>query len=86
MIPNTRLCENTRQANAPSSLQNCRLPYVGLIVVLQGHGDDVDADDEGYDQVQVVVGAQRVDHEPHFAVAAVVGQLLGFWKREENFH
>lgn len=55
-----------------------------LIVVLQRHGDDVDADDEGYDEVQVVVSAQRVDHQPDFAVAAVVGQLLGFWQRKEN--
>lgn len=55
---------------------------MGLIVVLQGHGDDVDADDEGDDEVQVVVGAQRVDHQPDFAVAAVVGQLLGLWQRK----
>lgn len=62
----------------------CGLPYVGLIVVLQGHGDDVDADDEGDDEVQVVVGAQCVDHQPDFAVAAVVGQLLGFWQWKED--
>lgn len=33
-----------------------------LIVVLQGHGDDVDGYDEGNDEVQVVVCAQCVDH------------------------
>lgn len=57
---------------------------MGLTVVLQGHCDDVDADDEGDGEVQVVVGAQRVDHQPDFAVAAVVGQLLGFWQRKED--
>ena len=50
--------------------------------MLQGHGDDIDADDEGDDEVQVVVRAQCVDHQPYLAVAGIVGQLLGFcwWK------
>lgn len=83
MSKDSRKCqENTQQSDAPSMLG--LQSYVGLIVVLQGHGDDVDADDEGYDEVQVVVGAQRVDHQPHSAIAAVVGQLLGFWRRKET--
>lgn len=35
--------------------------HLGLVVVLHGHGDDVEADDEGYEEVQVVAGAQRMD-------------------------
>lgn len=56
--------------------------YMRLIVVLEGHGDDVDADDEGDDEVQVVVCAQCVDHQAHVAIAGIVGQLLGLcWKK-----
>lgn len=36
-------------------------PHLGLVVVLHGHGDDVDPDDEGDEKVEVVAGAQRVD-------------------------
>ena len=35
--------------------------YLRLIVVLDAHGEDVDADDEGDKQVQVVAGTQIVD-------------------------
>lgn len=51
----------------------CGSAYTRLIVVLQGHGDDVDADDEGDDEVQVVVGAQCVDHQAYVAIAGKVG-------------
>lgn len=37
--------------------------YLGLVVVLDAHGKDVDADDEGDEEVQVVARAQRVDGE-----------------------
>lgn len=40
------------------------LTHHGLVVVLYGHGDHVDADDEGDKEVQVVVSAQCVDVEP----------------------
>lgn len=51
-----------------------------LIVVLQGHGDNIDADDEGDDEIQVVVCAQCVDHQPHVAIAGIVGKFLGLYK------
>lgn len=35
--------------------------HLGLVVVLHGHGDDIEADDEGDEEVQVVAGAQRMD-------------------------
>lgn len=35
--------------------------HLRLVVVLHGHGDDIEADDEGDEEVQVVAGAQRVD-------------------------
>ena len=55
--------------------------HLRLAVVLQGHGDDVDADDEGDEEVQVVAGAQGVDHQADMVVIREVGQLLGLWKR-----
>ena len=53
--------------------------HLRLAVVLQGHGDDIDADDEGDDQIQVVAGAQGVDGQAGAAVGGVVRQLLGLW-------
>lgn len=52
--------------------------YLGLVVVLHGHGDDVDADDEGDEEVEVVAGAQAVDVSPRRRVVGVVGPALGF--------
>lgn len=45
--------------------------------MLDAHGEDVDADDEGDEEVQVVAGAQRVDGEAQRGVVGVVGPLLG---------
>lgn len=45
----------------------------GLVVVLQGHGDHIEADDEGDEDVQVVAGAHGVDEQPGGAVGGVVG-------------
>lgn len=53
--------------------------YLGLIVVLDAHGEDVDADDEGDEEVQVVASAQRVDGQTQRGVVGVVGSLLGLW-------
>lgn len=46
--------------------------------MLQGHRDDVDADDESDDQIQIVAGTQRMDGEAGVTVGCIVGQLLGF--------
>ena len=56
------------------------LTHLWLTVVLQRHGDDIDADDEGDDQVQVVAGTQSVDSQPGWTVWRIVGQLLGLWR------
>lgn len=53
--------------------------YLWLIVVLDAHGEDVDADDEGDEEVQVVARAQRVDGQTQRGVVGVVGSLLGLW-------
>ena len=52
-------------------------PYLGLVVVLHGHGDDVDANDEGDEEVQVVAGAQSVDGAAGGRVVRIVGPSLG---------
>lgn len=45
---------------------NTDLTHLRLMVVLYGHGDHIDADDEGDKEVQVVVSAQCVDVEPRW--------------------
>lgn len=49
----------------------------GLIVVLQGHGDHIEADDGGDEDVQVVAGAHGMDEQPRGTVGGIVGQPLG---------
>lgn len=51
--------------------------HLWLVVVLQRHGDDIDADDKRDDQIQVVAGAQGVDGQADTAVGRIIGQLLG---------
>lgn len=47
--------------------------------MLDAHGEDVDADDEGDEEVQIVARAQRVDGQTQRGVVGVVGSLLGLW-------
>lgn len=68
----------------PPSRTGRRRGHLWLAVVLQRHCDDVDADDEGDDQVQVVAGAQSVDSQPGPAVRRVVWHLLGLWRERER--
>lgn len=56
--------------------------YLRLFVVLDAHGEDVDADDEGDEEVQVVAGAQCVDGQAQGGVVGVVGPLLGLWRTQ----
>lgn len=58
--------------------------YLGLLVVLHGHGDHVQPDDAGDEEVQVVAGAEVVDEEPEAGVVRVVGFALGFWWGQEE--
>lgn len=58
--------------------------YLWLIVVLNAHGEDVDADDEGDEEVQVVAGAQRVDGQAQGRVVGVVRPLLGLWSTKTH--
>lgn len=53
--------------------------YLWLVVVLDAHGEDVDADDEGDEEVQVVARAERVDGQTQRGVVGIVGSLLGLW-------
>lgn len=56
------------------------LTHHWLVVVLQGHGDHVEANDEGDEDVQVVAGADRMDEEADRAVGGVIRQALGLFK------
>lgn len=53
--------------------------YLGLLVVLHGHGDHVQPNDACDEEIQVVAGAKVVDEEPEAGVVRVVGFALGFW-------
>lgn len=55
-----------------------------LLVVLHGHGDDVEADDAGDEQIQVVAGAHLVNQEAETGVIRVVGLTLSFCSGEEE--
>lgn len=57
--------------------------HLWLTVVLQRHGDDIDTDDKGDDQVQVVAGTQSVDSQPGWTVWRIVRQLLGLWREKK---
>lgn len=48
-----------QQAHALSLLY-----YLRLLVVLHGHGDDIEADDYRDEQVQILAGAHLVDEKP----------------------
>lgn len=54
-----------------------------LLVVLHGHGDDVEPDDYGDEQVKVMAGAHLVDEKAGGGVVRVVRLALSFcWKGE----
>lgn len=44
--------------------------------MIQGHGDHVEADDEGDEDVQVVASAHGVDEQSCGTVGGIVGQPL----------
>lgn len=52
--------------------------------MLHGHGDDVEADHAGDEQVQVVAGAHLVDEEAEAGVIRIVGLTLSFCSGEEE--
>lgn len=45
--------------------------------MLQGHGNHIEADDEGDEDVQVVAGTHGVDEQPGRTIGGIVGQPLG---------
>lgn len=60
------------------------LTHHRLVVVLQGHSDNVEADDESDEDVQIVAGADRMNKEAYGAVGSIVRQTLRLFsgKRE----
>lgn len=60
------------------------LTHHRLVVVLQGHSDHVEADDESDEDVQIVAGADRMNKEAYGAVRSIVRQTLRLFsgKRE----
>lgn len=50
------------------------------MVVLHGHGDNIEPDDNCDEQVQIVAGAYLVDEKPCRWVIGVIGFTLGFWR------
>lgn len=58
--------------------------YLRLLVVLHGHGDHIEANHSGDEQVQVMAGAHLVDQETEAGVIRIVGLTLCFCSREEE--
>lgn len=52
--------------------------------MLNAHGEDIDADDEGDEEVQVVAGAKCVDRQTQGRVVRVVRPLLGLWSTQTH--
>lgn len=51
--------------------------YLWLIVVLDAHCEDINTNDEGDEEIQVVACAQSVDGQAQRRVVGVVRSLLG---------
>lgn len=82
---------NAAQQHTPAQFCMSPLPvppqlpqYLWLLVMLHGHGDDVEADDAGDEQIQVVAGAHLVNQKAETGVIRVVGLTLSFCSREES--
>lgn len=52
--------------------------YLWLVVVLHRHGDDIEGDDNGDEQVQILALAHVVDETSCWGVIGVKGFTLGF--------
>jgi len=50
--------------------------------MFQGHSDDINADNEGDDEVQVVTGTQSMDSQTGTTIGSIVWQLLGLCKEK----
>lgn len=57
-----------------------------MIVVFNAHGEDIDAYDDGDEEVQVVAGTQCVDGQTQRRVVGVVRPLLGLWSEQTNIN
>lgn len=58
--------------------------YLWLVVVLHRHSDDIDPNDEGDEEVQIVAGAEGVDVLPCWGIVSVVRPALGFCKKRRK--
>lgn len=70
------------QSPGPSPAREGQHPYLGLVEVLHGHGDDIDANDEGDEEVQIVACAEGVDVFPGRRIVGIVWPPLGFCKKK----
>lgn len=58
--------------------------YLWLVVVLHGHRDDVDPNDEGDEEVKVVAGAEGVNVLSCGGIVGIVRPALGFCRKEKR--
>lgn len=56
--------------------------YLGLLVVLHGHSDDIEAYDDGDEKIQVVASAHLVDEATSGRVVRVVRLTLSLCHEE----
>lgn len=58
--------------------------YLWLVVVLHRHSDDVDSNDEGDEEVEIVAGAEGVNVFPCWRIVSVVRPALGFCRKRQR--
>lgn len=68
---------NSTNALAPSNI----LLYLRLLVVLHGHGNDIQSNHACDEQIQIMGGTHLVNQKSEARVIRVVGFTLCFWKK-----
>ena len=65
---------------------SCGRRHLWHHVILDGHGDDVDADDGRDGQVEVLAAGDRVESKSRSRVARPVRQRPAFYRHKHQFH
>lgn len=66
--------------------RGCYHGYLGLVVVLHAHGEEVSEDDDCDEKIQVVAGAHGVDGSAPRGIISVIRLLLGLCITHAHTH
>jgi len=62
----------------------CNAPNLGLSVVLHWHCKDINGDDDGDEEVQIMTSAERVNIKACWRVVCIVRSLHGLYKTKHT--